>query len=116
MIGYAGNALREAYYGEQAKPLMLLTYETLTSEPDRALAAVYDFIGQPRFQHDFQNIEFDALEFDARLGARGLHYVGRKVEARVRETVLPPDIIKRVEPDSFWCDPAMNTRGVSTIR
>lgn len=115
MIGYAWNALREAFYGEQAKQLMLLTYETLTSQPEHALAAVYDFIGQPRFQHDFDNIQFDATEFDARLGARGLHDVGRKVEARARETVLPPDIFKRVETDSFWRDPSANTRGVHIV-
>jgi len=29
--------------------------------------------------HDFENIEFDAEEFDRRLGTPGLHKVGRRV-------------------------------------
>jgi hypothetical protein len=47
---------------------MALTYETLTAAPDRAIAAFYDFIGERLFAHDFENVEFDAAEFDRRLG------------------------------------------------
>jgi hypothetical protein len=46
MVGFAWNALREAFCGEQASCLLALTYETLTSNPEAAIAAVYDFIGE----------------------------------------------------------------------
>jgi hypothetical protein len=45
MVGYAWNALHEAFCGEQADHLLLVTYETLTSQPREAIAAVHDFIG-----------------------------------------------------------------------
>jgi sulfotransferase len=115
MVGFAWNALREAFFGEQADRLMLLQYETLTRNPAGALAAVYDFIGEPRFEHDFENIEFDAAEFDARLGTPGLHRVGRSVRVTERTTILPPDLFRRVEADSFWQDPAVNLRGVRIV-
>jgi sulfotransferase len=115
LVGYAWNALREAFFGEQADRLMLLTYETLTTDPERALAAVYDFIGEPGFRHDFDNVEFDATEFDARLGTPGLHRVGRKVQSTTRSSILPPDLIRRVEGDSFWLEPAVNLRGVKIV-
>ena len=35
MVGYAFNALREPFFGEQTDRLMLLTYETLTADPAR---------------------------------------------------------------------------------
>ena len=94
---------------------MLLTYETLTTDPARALAAVYAFIGEPPFAHDFENIQFEASEFDARLGAPGLHEVGRSVRPVTRQTVLPPDLVRRVENDSFWLNPEINARGVTVI-
>lgn len=115
MVGYAWNCLREAYFGEQAARLMLLTYETLTSRPGAALAAVYDFIGEPFFQHDFENVAYDAPEFDARLGAPGLHSVGKVVRPVERPTILPPDLFRRVEPDSFWTDPRTNIRNVRIV-
>ena len=115
MVGFAWNALREGFYGEHSDRMLLLRFETLTSEPRRALAAIYDFIGEPQFEHDFQNVEFDASEFDARIGTPGLHAVGKVVRASERETILPPDLFRRVEQDSFWRDPALNKRGVAIV-
>jgi sulfotransferase len=116
MVGFPYQALKEAFYGEQADRLMLLTYETLTTNPNRAIKAIYDFIGEPPFDHDFENVEYNADEFDARLGTPGLHTVGRKVKANKRQTLLPPDLFRRMENDSFWADPDLvNTRGVKIV-
>jgi sulfotransferase len=79
------------------------------------MAAAYDFIGEQPFEHDFENVEFDALEFDARLGTPGLHTVGKVVRAVERKTILPPDLVRRVEQDSFWRDPALNPLGVKIV-
>ncbi|GFZ90066.1 sulfotransferase family protein [Dyella caseinilytica] len=115
MVGYAYNALKEAFYGEHAQHLMVLQYETLVRDPPKAMAAVYDFIGQPPFQHDFDNVHFDAEAFDARAGTPGLHAVGRKVAAQERTTVLPPDIFRRFENDAFWLNGLANFRGVKVV-
>ncbi len=116
MVGFAWNALREAWFGEQSDRIMLLTYETLTERPQAALDAVYDFIGLPRFTHDPLNVAFDgAEEFDARLGTPGLHRVGAHVRPVPRKTLLPPDLFRRFEPDSFWRDPAQNLNRVLVV-
>jgi sulfotransferase len=115
MVGFAYNALKEAFYGEHAAHLMLLRYETLVADPARAMGAVYDFIGEPRYAHDFDNITFQADEFDRRAGTPGLHTVHRKVAPRERATLLPPDVFRRFENDAFWLDPALNPRGVRVV-
>jgi sulfotransferase len=115
MVGFAWNALREAFCGEQTDCLLALTYETLTSRPQQAIAAVYDFIGEKPFAHDFDNIEFDAEEFDRRLGTPGLHKVGRRVESPGRKSVLPGDLWRKYENDAFWRDPARNPNQVKVI-
>jgi sulfotransferase len=115
MVGFAFNALKEAFYGAHADRLMLLRYETLASQPADAMRAVYDFIGEKPFAHDFDNVEFDASEFDAQMGTPGLHRVGRKVRAEARETILPPDVFQRYANDSFWEQPALNKHGVRIV-
>jgi sulfotransferase len=107
--------LREGFFGEQSDRMMLLTYETLTGDPKRALDAVYEFIGEKPFAHDFDNVQYDAAEFDARLGTPGLHTVGKVVRAQERDTIHPPDLFRRVEQGSFWRDPALNKRGVRIV-
>ncbi len=115
IVGHSYNALKEAFYGEHAHHLMLLQYETLVRDPAMAMAAVYDFIGESPFPHDFNNVHFDVSEFDERTGMPGLHTVGRKVTAPERTTVLPPDIFHRFENESFWLNTRANIRGVRVV-
>jgi sulfotransferase len=35
--------------------------------------------------------------------------------ATERTTILPPDLFRRVEADSFWRDPATNLRDVRIV-
>ena len=115
MVGFALDALREAYFAPEATGrLMLVGYRTLTREPARALEAITGFLGLPAFAHDFDNVAYDADEFDRRLGAPGLHRVARKVAAAERETVLPPGLFARFEGDAFWREGA-NPRAVQVM-
>jgi sulfotransferase len=106
MFGFAYNALREAMYGPQSDRLLLVRYESLTANPLGTLAAIYDFVGEALVPHDPKHIEpsYDMIEFDMRLGTPGLHDVGRSVEARVRPSILPPDLFLRYQKDGFWED------------
>lgn len=115
MIGFALNALKQGMHGVESGRLLLLPYETLAREPGYAMKAVYSFTGLPHFEHDFQNIAFDAAEFDARLGTPGLHNVRPATGAIERKTILPPDLWARYEGESIWRDPAFNTRGVGVV-
>jgi len=104
IVGHPLNCLREGVFDERRGRLMLVRYESLTRDPVAALDAIYDFIGEPAFAHDPNNVEqdFDALEFDARLGAPGLHAVGSKVCSVPRPTMLPPDLFRKYDGEAFW--------------
>jgi len=115
LVGFAWNALKEAFYSEEADRLMLIKYETLTREPEKAVSAIYDFVGEPPFKHDFDNVQYSEPEFDARLGSPGLHDVSRRVVPQERQSILPPDLFRRYENDSFWMDPALNLRRVRVV-
>ena len=103
-VGHAWSALREAFYGEHAASLLLVDYELLTRAPARVLRLVYDFLGEPHFEHDFENVEYDAEEFDQQLGAPGLHKVKARVAFTPRPTIIPPDLFDKFNQMSFWSD------------
>jgi sulfotransferase len=115
LVGHAYDAVKEAFYGEDAHRLLLVQYETLVSRPAEALAAIYAFIGEPGFSHEFKNIQFDAAEFDARAGTPGLHTVHPDIRAPARQTILPPDLFRRFENLSFWREPHLNPRNVKIV-
>ena len=105
LVGFAYDALKQACFGAQADRLLLVQYETLVDDPAKVLQAIYGFIGEKPFAHDFEHIEYDVAEFDKRAGTPGLHTVRSKVETSPRKTLLPPDLFQRFANDAFWHDP-----------
>ncbi|HEU0191189.1 MAG TPA: sulfotransferase [Mycobacterium sp.] len=115
LVGGPYDSLKQACYGAQRDRLMLVQYETLTSDPARTMAAIYDFIGEPLFDHDFDHVDYDVTEFDERAGTPGLHTVGTTVRAEQRESLLPPDLFNRFVNDAFWRDPANIPAGLRVV-
>jgi len=104
LIGYAWSALKEAYYSDAATKLLLVEYDILCQRPEETMKLIYQFIDEPWFNHDFDNVEYSAEEFDEQLDTPGLHTVKRKVEWKPRRTVLPPDIFQKFAELIFWRD------------
>jgi len=116
MVGFAYQATKEAFYGPQAQNhLLMLTYESLESDPAAAMRAVYEFLDEPSFEHDFDHIEYNADEFDARVGMPGLHSVRPKVESIERQPNLPREIFGRFANEAFWMDPKNNVNQVRIV-
>jgi sulfotransferase len=115
-VGFAYNALKEAFFGAEARRLVLVQYDNLTRRPIETLRRLYEALDQPWFEHDIENVVYEeAAEFDARLGTPGLHRVAPKVRPSERATILPPDLFRRFEGDNFWRDPSLNVNGVLVI-
>ncbi|TFH83466.1 sulfotransferase family protein [Pseudomonas kribbensis] len=116
LVGFAWAALKEAYYGEHADSLLIVDYDLLTQAPERVLRLVYDFIGEPWFEHDFEHLAYDAPEFDQALGVAGLHKVKPKVALQSRRTILPPDLFKQYADLSFWLDGSASAANVIRMK
>lgn len=104
LVGFPWAALKEAYYGEHARSLLVVDFDLLTQAPQKVLRLIYEFIGEPWFAHDFENVVYDAPEFDRALGLAGLHRVRRQVAIESRRTILPPDLFDQYSKLSFWSD------------
>jgi sulfotransferase len=106
LVGFAYNALREAFYSQHSDCLLLVDYDLLVQEPKQILTLIYQFLGQEYFDHDFNNVDYSEPEFDSNLRTQGLHSVRRKVEFIARETILPPDLFEQFNQWSFWTNPS----------
>lgn len=115
-VGFAWSALREAFYGEHASSLLLVDYELLSKAPAKVMPLIYDFLDEPHFAHDFDNVEYDAEEFDTQLGAPGLHRVKAQVKFTPRQSVIPPDLFDKFNQMSFWNDKAGSAANVITAQ
>ena len=102
MIGFSWSALREAYFGAEADRMLLVDYEILASRPKECIELIYNFIGEEAYPHDFENVSYEAQDFDMQMVAPGLHTVTGKVEFKPRRTILPPDLFKRCQDLIFW--------------
>ncbi|MBD2565201.1 sulfotransferase [Nostoc linckia FACHB-391] len=112
LVGFAYNALKEAFYSEHSASLLLVDYDLLTQAPDKTLSLIYQFLQEEPFEHDFANVEYEAEKFDNRLNTKGLHQVRRKVEFQPRLTILPPDLFTQYDGLSFWKNPSNSLANV----
>ncbi len=116
LVGFAWAALKEAYYGQHAKSLLLVEYDLLAEAPEKVMRLVYEFIGEPWYEHDFNNVKYDAPEFDQSLGLDGLHRVRSKVAVQNRKTILPPDLFNQYTSLSFWNEDTFSEANVIRVK
>jgi len=114
LVGYAYNALKEAFYSEESASLLLVDYDLLTIKPAKTMSLIYNFLGEEPFDHDFENVQYEEPEFDKKLKTQGLHQVRAKVEFKPRKTILPPDLFERLDGLSFWTD-STNSRASAIV-
>lgn len=103
-FGSAWSALKEAFYGEFSDRLLLIDYDLLAQKPEQCIQLLYQFIDEPNYRHDFNDVDYSENEFDLNLGVAGLHEVKRKVSYQPRRTILPPELFKQYSEMAFWLD------------
>lgn len=101
-LGFAYAALKHAITSQEKNMIMLVEYEQLAKNPEMMIKAIYNFIGQDYYEHDFNDVAVSYDEFDDDVGLKGLHTTRRTVEFIERPTIIPPDIINTVKGMEVW--------------
>jgi sulfotransferase len=101
-LGFAYTSLKQALTSEHKNSVMVIEYDTLCKFPDLIMKSIYNFIEEPFFKHDFNNVEASYDEFDEDINLPGLHKTRKKLELIQRETIIPPDILQRVQGMEIW--------------
>lgn len=79
-VGLAYSRIKDALKRGHSDNLLFVQFENLTSSPKNTLEAIYDFLGEERFEHDFNEVKQVTWENDAVHGFAGLHDIRSKVE------------------------------------
>lgn len=82
-VGRAFNAIRDAITRGWRENMHFVEYDALTSAPSDTLTGIYNFLGQPYHQHDFNHVEQVTHEDDSVYGFKDLHLIRNKVEPQV---------------------------------
>jgi sulfotransferase len=101
VVGFAYTGIKQAITSNEKHKLMLIEYNQLCKSPESTIKALYAFIDQPYYQHDFNNVEASWDEYDAEIGIP-LHKIRKKVEYVQRDTILPPDILNKYNNMEVW--------------
>jgi sulfotransferase len=101
-VGFAFNAVKQAITSEHKNSIMVLDYTQLANSPEQTMKAIYNFIEEPFYEHDFNNVEASYDEFDDEVQLPGLHTTRKVVQYKERETIIPPDIWNMVNGMEVW--------------
>jgi sulfotransferase len=86
--------------------ILFFPYEEWTNQPNKWFKALYDFIGEEYYQHDFDNIEQIIRENDAGYGwGSDLHEIkkGRLLPAKSDAIdVIGREWYKKLHDTEFW--------------
>jgi sulfotransferase len=101
VVGMPYLAIKQAICSDEKNILMLVEYDELCKNTESTMRALYSFIGEPYYNHDFDNVEASWDEYDLEIGIP-LHRVRKKVQAIHRDYILPPDILNKYINMEVW--------------
>ena len=101
IVGFPYIGIKQAITGPEKHLMFILEYDKLVKNPEPTMKALYNFIGEPYYRHDFNNVEASWDEYDAEIGIK-LHDVRKKVEYKPRNFILPPDILNKYANMEVW--------------
>jgi sulfotransferase len=101
IIGFPYIGIKQLITGAEKRNMMIIEYDQLCRNPEGIMKAVYNFIDEPYFDHNFNDVESSWDEYDSEIGVN-LHSVRKRVEYKQRETILPPDLIGKYSNMEVW--------------
>lgn len=91
-LRFAYDCLKEAITGPQKHNLLIVEYDQLANNTEQVMKALYNFIDQPYFKHNFSTVEGEYPAFDQEANIPDLHKIRKGVSFMERKTIIPPDI------------------------
>jgi len=80
-VGLAYSRIEDALLRGFRDRMHWVHFDALTSHPRETMRAIYQFLGEEYFEHDYDHVEQVTWEDDTVHGFKGLHDIRSKVEA-----------------------------------
>ena len=110
------TSVKQAMYSDERNQMIFVEYDALAKNPKSTMEKIYEFLGEPLFDHNFDDVEVSYDEFDEAAKIKDLHTTRKKVEYIKRQAIIPADLWARYESISFWKDPSSNRSELNWIK
>lgn len=83
----------------------LIEYDDLVSNPEETIKGVYDFLGIPHFDHNFESFDqfnIDGVEYDDECIGDNLHKIKENGLTKTVHEPLPQSVIEKYGDLEFW--------------
>lgn len=103
-VGMAIERLGEIFRTGLDKNMLFIRYEDLCMYPEATMIKMYDYLGVPQFEHDFNSIEQVTQEDDEVYGIFGDHKIRTKLEptfSKAKE-ILGRDVCEWIFNNYKW--------------
>ena len=104
IVGMSYHALSEAYRKGHQDKILLVDYDDLVRSPQQQLNRIYDFLGEERYTHSFENVSVKFDENDDVYNLDNMHMVRGKVEKIYHdsEKYLSAYVLDKYKKMEFW--------------
>lgn len=104
-VGLALSRTLDSFQRDLGDKIHFVRYEDLCNDPQPTMDKLYDFIGEKRFKHNFDNIIKEVYEDDSNFGIFGSHKVHttlKPCKAGKWRDVLSEPIAAQIRQHSPW--------------
>lgn len=101
IVGFPLLGIKQAITGNEKHKLFILEYDQLCKNPELMIKALYAFIDEPMFNHNFNDIQGNWEDYDNEIGIP-LHKLSSRVTYSPRKFLIPPDIIQKYSNMEVW--------------
>jgi sulfotransferase len=100
-VGLAVNRVRDAMQRGHGPKLHVVGFNELTTDPEKKMRQVYEFLGEPHFPHDFDHVEQVTREDDEVHGFVNLHKIRPRVQPAINDAhaVLGTELATRLSAE-----------------
>lgn len=102
-VGLAYNRITDALVRGFSDRMFFVDFDDLTTHGEQSMTAIYKFLGEENFKHNFDHVEQVTWEDDSVHGFKGLHNIRSKVTPMPAQwpTVLGP-FAEQYSKLNFW--------------
>lgn len=103
VVGISYNRVVDALQRGYGDRMCFVDYDELTSDPQNTLKRIYNFLEEPYFDHNFDNVEQVTVEDDEIHGYVNLHKIQPKVSSKKSQAVeiLGEELVKKYKAFNF---------------
>ena len=96
VVGFPYIGVKQAITSSEKHKCIIIEYDNLCKNPELVVKSIYNFIDEPYYKHDFNNVEASWDEYDSEIGIK-LHHVKKMFNTQKEKQFFLPTLFKNIK-------------------